>query len=169
MPAGHHARRTRAVYDPREMPEFDIAQLNIARARGPLEGEIMAEFMGRLDEINALAEASPGFVWRLKGENNNNTALKVSDDPLFIVNLSAWRSIDELWAFTYASTHKELFRRRFDWFERSPTPSMVMWWIPRGTVLGVDEALARLKRLTADGPTPAAFTFKQRFPPPGTA
>jgi hypothetical protein len=149
------------------MPEFDIAQLNVARALGPMDGEVMAGFMQRLDEINALAEQSPGFVWRLKGENNNNTALKVTADPLFIVNFSVWRSIDDLWAFTYASTHKELFKQRFDWFERSQTPSLVMWWVPRGTIPDIHEALGRLRRLSDDGPTPEAFTFKQRFPPPG--
>ena len=149
------------------MTEFDIAQLNVARALGPMDGPVMDGFMRRLDEINALAEDSEGFVWRLKGDNNNNTALKVTDDPLFIVNFSVWRSIDDLWAFTYASTHKELFKQRFDWFERRPTPSLVMWWVPRGTIPSVPEALGRLQRLSADGPTPEAFTFKQRFPPPG--
>jgi len=148
------------------MTEFDIAQLNVARALGPMDGPVMEGFMRRLDEINALAEGHEGFVWRLKGDNNNNTGLKVTDDPLFIINLSVWRSIDELWAFTYASTHKELFKQRFDWFERAATASVVMWWVPRGTIPDVAEALDRLRRLSDDGPTPAAFTFKQRFPPP---
>src|SRR6478735_7759283 len=110
------------------MAGFEIAQLNVGRAVGAMDGAEMADFVARLDEINALAEASPGFVWRLQGDNGNATALHYTDDPRFIVNLSVWRSIDELWAFAYASTHKELFRRRFEWFERSATPTMVLWW-----------------------------------------
>ena len=150
------------------MTEFDIAQLNVGRALGPMDGRVMEGFMRRLDEINALAEGSEGFVCRLKGDNNNNTDLKVTDDPLFIINFSVWRSIDELWAFTDASTHKELFKQRFDWFERRATPSLVLWWVPRGTIPSVHDALERLDRLSTDGPTAEAFTFKQRFPPPGT-
>jgi hypothetical protein len=148
------------------MSGYDIAQLNAGRAVGPIDGTAMAGFVERLEEINALAEASPGFVWRLQGDNGNATHLLYTPDPLFIVNLSVWRSIDELWAFTYASTHKDLFRRRFEWFERRETPNTVLWWQPEGTVPDVPDALARLRRLTTDGPTPEAFTFKQRFPPP---
>ena len=150
------------------MNGFEIAQLNVGRAVGPIDGAAMADFVARLDEINALAEASPGFVWRLKGDNNNATRLHFTPDPLFIVNLSVWRSVDDLWAFTYASTHRELFKRRFEWFERRETPNMVMWWQPEGTIPEVPDALDRLRRLTVDGPTPEAFTFKQRFPPPGS-
>ena len=148
------------------MGRWEIAQLNVGRAVGAMDGAEMADFVARLDEINALAEASPGFVWRLQGDNGNATALHYTDDPRFIVNLSVWRSVDELWAFAYASTHKELFRRRFDWFERSATPTMVLWWQPAGTIPGIHDALARLRTLSDHGPTPDAFTFKQRFPPP---
>ena len=148
------------------MAGFEIAQLNVGRAVGAMDGAEMADFVARLDEINTLAEASPGFVWRLQGDNGNATALHYTDDPRFIVNLSVWRSIDELWAFAYASTHKELFRRRFDWFERSATPTMALWWQPAGTIPDIHDALARLRTLSDHGPTPDAFTFKQRFPPP---
>ena len=143
-----------------------IAQLNIGRAVAPLDDPRLADFMHWLDGINALAEASPGFVWRLQGDNGNNTDLKVSDDPQFIVNLSVWSSIDELHAFTYRSDHKTVFARRYEWFERADGPSMVLWWLPAGTIPAVDDALARIRRLAELGPTPEAFTFKDRFPPP---
>ena len=128
------------------MAGFEIAQLNVGRAVGPMDGAEMADFVARLDEINALAEGSPGFVWRLQGDNGNATALHYTDDPRFIVNLSVWRSIDELWSFAYASTHKELFRRRFEWFERSETPTMVLWWQPGGTVPDIHDELLRSAR-----------------------
>lgn len=145
---------------------YQVAQLNIGRAVAALDDPRLADFMDWLDEINALAERSPGFVWRLQGENGNNTDLKVSDDPLFIVNLSVWESIDDLHGFTYRSDHKTVFARRYDWFERAEGPNVVLWWQPAGTVPDVDDALARLRRLADHGPTQEAFTFKERFPPP---
>jgi hypothetical protein len=148
------------------MAGFEIAQLNVGRARGPMDGLVMADFAARLDEINALAESTPGFVWRLQGDNNNATELHYTDDPMFIVNLTVWRSIDELWAFTYSTHHNQLFKRRFEWFERSETPTTTMWWQPAGTIPDIHDALRRLRLLTEHGPTPEAFTFKQRFPAP---
>jgi len=150
------------------MDRYEVAQLNVGRAVAPIDDAVMADFMNWLDEINALAERSPGFVWRLQGDNGNNTSLKVSDDPLFIVNLSVWSSIDALYEFTYRSDHKTVFKRRHEWFERMGRPTTVLWWLAAGTVPSVDEALARLDRLRSRGPTPDAFTFKQHFPPPTT-
>ena len=145
---------------------YHLAQLNVGRAVAPLDDARLADFMNWLDGINALAEGSPGFVWRLKGDNGNNTSLKVSDDPQFIVNLSVWASIDDLHAFTYRSEHKAVFARRYEWFERADGPNMVLWWVPAGTLPDAAEALDRLRRLTESGPTSDAFSFKQRFPPP---
>jgi hypothetical protein len=151
------------------MSAHEIAQLNVGRAVAPLDSPVMAGFMNWLDEINALAERHPGFVWRLQGDNGNNTSLKVTDDPLFIVNLSVWASIEALYDFTYRSAHKTVFKRRHEWFERMSGPNMVLWWQAAGTVPSVDEALARLERLTTLGPTPEAFSFMQRFSAPDTA
>jgi hypothetical protein len=145
---------------------YVIAQLNVGRAVAPLDDARLADFMAWLDEINALAERSPGFVWRLHGDNGNNTDLKVSDDPQFIVNLSVWESTEALHAFTYRSDNKTVFARRYDWFERRETPNVVLWWLPAGTRPDVAEALGRLRTLTELGPTPEAFTFKQPLPPP---
>jgi hypothetical protein len=156
---------TAAAYDAR-MPEWEIAQLNVGRARGPMDGAVMAGFVEQLEEINALAAASPGFVWRLQGDNGNATGLLYTIDPQFIVNLTVWRSIEDLWAYTYKSDHVRLFKRRYEWFERRETPSLVLWWQPAGTIPDVHEALDRLRLLTDLGPTRDAFTFKQRFPPP---
>jgi hypothetical protein len=148
------------------MPAYHLAQLNIGRSVAPMDDARMAGFATRLDEINALAERSPGYVWRLQGDNGNATELKYFDDPLVIINLTMWETVDDLHAFTYRSDHKGLFARRFDWFERWNGPSMVLWWQAAGTVPDAEEAFRRLRHLADHGPTPEAFTFKQRFPPP---
>ena len=143
-----------------------IAQLNVGRAVAPLDSPQLADFMAWLDAINAIADSSPGFVWRLQGDNGNNTDLKVTDDALFIINMSVWESIDALHAFTYRSDHRTVFARRFEWFERADGPNVVLWWVPAGTIPSADEALARLRLLAERGPTPDAFGFKSTFPPP---
>jgi hypothetical protein len=147
--------------------EWHLAQLNVARAVAPLDHPAMADFIARLEEINTLGDRSPGFVWRLQGDGGTSTELRFTDDPQYIVNLTVWRSIDDLYAFTYRSDHKSVFRRRFDWFERRDTPSVCLWWQPAGEIPTVEEAHRRLALLAAAGPTSEAFTFKQRFPPPG--
>ena len=143
-----------------------LAQLNVARARFELDDARMVDFVGALDRVNAIAESSPGFVWRLQGDVGNATDVKVTDNPRFIVNLSVRASIDDLHAFTYRSEHKAVFARRYEWFERADGPNMVLWWVPAGTLPDAAEALDRLRRLAESGPTPDAFSFKQRFPPP---
>lgn len=148
------------------MSYWNIAQLNVGRARGTMDEAVMADFVAQLDAINALAERSPGFVWRLQGDTGDATGILVTKDPRFIVNLTVWRSIEDLWAYTYQSGHAGLFKRRFEWFERRETPSLVLWWQPEGTLPDIGDALERLRTLTRLGPTPEAFTFKQRFDPP---
>jgi hypothetical protein len=151
------------------MSEYHLAQLNVGRAVAPFDHPAMQDFMDRLDEINHLGDASPGFVWRFQGEGGTSTEIRVSDDPLYIVNLTLWSSIDALYDFTYRSEHRSVFKRRFDWFERRVGANVCLWWQPAGTVPTVEEAERRLRHLDDHGPTPEAFTFKQRFPPPASA
>lgn len=148
------------------MTEWHLAQLNVARAVAPLDSPPLADFIARLEEINTLGDRSPGFVWRLQGDGGTSTELQFTDDAQYIVNLTVWRSIEDLYAFTYRSDHKTVFKRRFDWFERRETPSVCLWWQRAGELPTVDDAHRRLAILTANGPTAEAFTFKQRFPPP---
>ena len=145
------------------MTAFHIAQLNIGRARGAVDGPVMAEFMALLDPVNAVADASPGFVWRLQTEEGNATALRPYDDDRMIVNMSVWESIDALAAFVYRSGHVEVMRRRREWFERFESTYLGLWWVPAGTIPTIDEAKLRLASLDEHGPTPYAFTFKKRF------
>jgi Domain of unknown function (DUF3291) len=143
-----------------------IAQLNIALAKAPLEDPLLADFMAQLDAVNAMAEASPGFVWRLKSDSGNATDIRAYDDPRMIVNMSVWESIDALFAFTYKTAHTKVMNRRKEWFESLPGPHMVLWWIAAGAVSTVVEAQRRLNHLALHGPTAEAFTFKARFAPP---
>ena len=146
---------------------YHLAQLNIGRTKASPDDPIMDGFMKRLDEINAIADRSPGFVWRLQTEDGNATSIHAFDDPLLLVNMSVWESIDEFREFTYRSTHKELLQQRADWFDRHEGPYQVMWWVPAGHIPSVEEAKERLETLIEHGPTPEAFTFRDRFAPPG--
>ena len=142
-----------------------LAQLNVGRLRAPLESPIIDDFRNNLGPVNALAEVSPGYVWRLQDEDGNATGIKVFEDDLEIINLTVWESIEALADFTYRSGHVEFLRRRRDFFEVPTQPILCLWWIPEGTIPTVAEAIARLAHLRDNGPTPTAFTFRTRFEP----
>jgi hypothetical protein len=149
------------------MASHHLAQLNVGRIVGPLDGPVMADFMAGLDEINALAEASPGYVWRLQTEDGNATAIRPYEDDRMLVNLSVWESAEALADFVYRSDHVRFLRRRREWFEPPVEAIVVLWWIPAGTTPTAAEAVERLEHLRRHGPTARAFTFRQRFDPDG--
>jgi Domain of unknown function (DUF3291) len=149
---------------------WHLAQLNVGRLRAPIDDPIIAEFKGALDAINALADRSPGFVWRLQTAEGNATALHpIDDDELIAINMSVWESIEALGDYVYRSDHTAFLRRRREWFERYGTAYLVLWWVPAGHIPSIDEALDRLDELERNGPTEKAFTFARRFAPPGVA
>jgi len=144
-----------------------LAQLNVGRMRAPIDDPIMAGFKALLDPINALADSSPGFVWRLQTEDGNATAIRpYPDDALMAMNMSVWESLDALQQFVYRSSHLGPMRDRRQWFEPLDGPILVLWWVPAGHIPTVAEALDRLAYLKQHGPTPHAFTFRAPFPPP---
>jgi hypothetical protein len=149
-----------------ELSPFFLAQINIARARFPLDQPGMADFVARLDDINALAEDAPGFVWRLKDDSGNATSIKAFDDPRIIVNLTVWVSVDALYEFVYISGHTEVMRRRQEWFEKPHAPHMALWWTPSDVRPCVLDGQTRLLHLHQYGPSASAFLFVQRFPAP---
>ncbi|HYS12517.1 MAG TPA: DUF3291 domain-containing protein [Burkholderiaceae bacterium] len=150
------------------MSKFELAQLNIAVLKAPLESPVMAEFVANLDRINAVAEAAPGFVWRLQTEEGDATALRPLGENV-LVNMSVWRDVEALNRYVYKSAHVEVMRRRKEWFERMAQAYLVLWWVPRGHRPTIVEAKQRLDLLRADGPTPRAFTFRNAFLPPDAA
>jgi hypothetical protein len=136
--------------------------VNIALPKAPLDSPQLAEFMALLDPVNAMADAVPGFVWRLQTEDGDATAVRGFDDDRLIVNMSAWESIEALYEFVYRGSHLDVMRRRREWMQGIRT-HMVLWWVPAGHVPTVAEAEERLAHLRANGPTAFAFTFKSRF------
>ena len=124
----------------------------------------MADFVARLDEINALADESPGFIWRLVDDGGNATAIRPYDDDDILINMSVWRGIEDLLAFAYRSDHGELLRDRGRWFEKADAPTLVMWWVPAGHVPSVAEGKARLDELRRIGPSPTASLSIADFP-----
>lgn len=152
-----------------DMAKYHLAQLNIAHAVDDIESQTMAPFVALLDEINALAESSPGFVWRLKDEAGNATSIDVFGDPRIIVNMSVWENTEPLMSFVYKSAHTPVMARRRDWFDVMTDAYQVLWWIEEGTEPTQDDAKERLEHLRKHGASPFAFTFKSRFPAPAAA
>ena len=148
---------------------WHLAQVNIGRLVAPYGDPRVQPFFDALDEINALAESSPGFVWRLKGEGNNATDIQATADPLLIPNMSVWEDAESLFQFVYRSAHMPVLVRRRDFFERFEGSYQALWWIEAGTIPTINDALSKLWHLDRFGPTAHAFTFKTRFPPPGAS
>lgn len=144
---------------------YHIAQVNIAHMRASLDDPVMAGFVARLAEINALADESPGFVWRLQTEDGDATYLRPYDDDRILFNLSAWESIEHLKNYVYRSVHTEVMRQKKQWFEKFDGMYMALWWVKAGHIPTVAEAKQRLEYLQKHGATVHAFTFKRTFPP----
>ncbi|MDH3304786.1 MAG: DUF3291 domain-containing protein [Gammaproteobacteria bacterium] len=143
--------------------KFHLAQANIARMRAPLEDPLMEGFAARLEPLNALADSSPGFVWRLQTEEGDATSVRAFEDELILFNLSVWESIEALEAYVYRSNHVAAVQQRAEWFERPTKSPLVLWWIDAGHIPTETEAQKRFELLWQNGPTPAAFTFRTRF------
>ncbi len=145
---------------------YYLAQVNIARMLAPLTDPVMAGFVAELDAINALADNSPGFLWRLQTSEGNATGLRPYEDDLILVNLSLWTSLADLSTFVYKSRHRQVLQQRQKWFQRFDGPYLALWWVPSGHIPSVEEAKERLAYLRDHGETSYAFSFKKLFPAP---
>ncbi|EPD55300.1 DUF3291 domain-containing protein [Streptomyces sp. HGB0020] len=146
---------------------YELAQVNIARLKAPLDAPQLKDFVAALDPVNADADAADGFVWRLQGDGGDATDVAVFGDDWLIINMSVWRDANALTAFMYQGRHREMLARRREWFERIEQAMVAMWWVPAGHRPTVAEAEARLLHLRANGPTPYAFTLRTSFPAQG--
>ena len=142
-----------------------IVQANIARMRAALDDPVMAGFVERLEPLNALADASPGFVWRLQTEAGDATEIEVFGDERVLFNMSVWESIEALESYVYKSGHVNAVQKRSEWFERPTRSPFVLWWVEAGTIPTIQDGKSRLEKLWEHGPTGEAFTFRHRFDP----
>ena len=148
------------------MADYHLAQINIARMLAPIDHLVMADFVAQLPPINALAEVSPGFVWRLQSADGDATSIKVYDDDMVIINLTVWEDVESLRQYVYKSAHSGVMRDRRRWFEKFDGPYYAMWWIPARHLPDPQEGKERLEHLRAHGDSPFAFSFKQVYPKP---
>lgn len=144
----------------------ELAQLNLARLLAPLDSPQLADFVANLERINALAERSPGFLWRLQTPAGDATAIRHFGDDV-IVNMSVWVDVESLRRFVYRAGHAAFLRRRREWFESCRAVNLVLWWVPAGHRPSLTEAEHRLEQLRTHGASREAFSFAQTFPPPG--
>ena len=151
------------------MPGYELAQLNIGIIKGAMDSPVMADFAAGLARINALAERSPGYIWRLQTEEGDATAIRPFENENLLVNMSVWRDVDALRRYVYHSEHVELMRRRREFFERMPQAFLVLWWVPSGHRPDITEAMTRLAMLRERGAGPLAFTFREPWPAPDQA
>jgi hypothetical protein len=148
------------------MPEYHLAQLNIAAMKYRLESTEMSDFVANLERINHLADNSPGFVWRLQTEDGNATEIRLFGEYT-LVNLSVWHDLEALRVFVYDSAHVAIMRRRREWFDRMKQGHMVLWWLPAAHLPSLEEARRRLELLLENGANPDAFTFSKPYGSPG--
>ena len=148
------------------MTRYHLAQINIAKAVADLDSPLMADFVSRLNEINALAEAAKGFVWRLRSNADDATSIRAFDDPRIYINMSVWETPEDLKNFVYRSAHIELIRDREAWFCRLSEQHQAAWWVPAGSYPSAEEGRARLLKLRQQGPSSDAFTLARPFSHP---
>ncbi|MDB5666050.1 DUF3291 domain-containing protein [Cypionkella sp.] len=142
------------------LPGYHLAELNVGRLLAPTDDPRVAEFMGALDRVNGLGKRMPGFVWMMEGSGEpgvGNTEAKLDGDPQFVSNLTVWDSAEALENFVFGTVHRVFYARRAEWFEILGKMHFVMWWVPVGHKPSLEEALARLADLQANGDTDRAF------------
>ncbi|XOV81360.1 MAG: DUF3291 domain-containing protein [Aestuariibacter sp.] len=142
-----------------------LAQLNIARARFPMDSPEIKEFVDNLEYINGIADQSEGFIWRLLDENGDATSIQAFDDPNMLINMSVWKDPASLKAFLFESPHKQFLMRRKEWFFPIDKSPYVLWWIAEDTTPDITEAKERLLHLHQNGDSAYAFTFRKLFAP----
>ncbi|MGB9143972.1 MAG: DUF3291 domain-containing protein [Aestuariivirga sp.] len=136
-----------------------LAELNIGKFKYSTSDPRMAGFMDNLDGVNALAERSPGFVWRLKGDNNNATDFRVGDD--YAVNMSVWETPDALENYVFKTVHVQFYKKRQEWFNLMEKPHMVFWWVEEGHQPTLQEAMDRLEHYQKNGASDQAFGWAE--------
>jgi hypothetical protein len=143
-----------------------LAQLNIAEAIDKMDSHVMADFVNNTDRINALAEESPGFIWRLVDEDSDDSSqIEAFNSEAILINMSVWKDWESLFKFVYESAHLEIFKRKKEWFAKMPKMHLVLWYVKEGSIPTLEDAKARLEYLQQHGESPYAFSFKSKYLP----
>ena len=137
-----------------------LAEFNIGRIRYDLDDPRMADFTNNQTLVNALAEHSPGFVWRYTDDSGNAINTRPFADPRIIINVSLWESVAALERFVFQTVHKHFYGRRADWFEHFDGPAVALWWVPATHRPTIEEAVARIEHLKQHGPSDHAFDWR---------
>ncbi len=142
-----------------------VAHMNLARLLHPAGDPRVAEFVNGIDAVNAVAERSPGFIWRLTAPVSRADASGTfeaidADDPLIASSVSVWEDAESLRFFVGKTLHGTFLRKRTQWFEPMTGPVYVIWPVSRDAKPSMAEAKVKLAELAARGPTPAAYDFK---------
>ena len=145
------------------MVNHHLAQLNIAKMKYPIDSDDMSEFVDNLDRINALAEQSSGYVWRLQTDEGDARGIDLFGSDV-LVNMSLWQDVESLHQYVYKTAHAEVMSRRKEWFDRMTEAYTVLWWIPDDRYPTLEESAEKLELLKLKGPTEGAFTIKQHYP-----
>lgn len=147
---------------------YHLAQLNLARLKAPKGDPLTEEFFNAIPAINTLAEAQPGFVWRLVGEVKDHTDVPFFLDPHLVVNISLWKDVESFRHFVYKSGHVQYIKRKKEWFQPFDGPFAVLWWVEAGEIPTLAQAKEKLELLKQDGPTQQAFDLHNLFQAPVT-
>lgn len=144
-----------------------IAHFNWATLLAPVGDDKVAGFVNAVPKVNALAERSPGFVWRSGTEAElaaeAGWPMFVGNDRL-IASFSVWESPEALRDYVYRTVHGAFFRRAEEWFAPEESRGHALWRVPAGHIPSIEEARANIEALQRDGPTEAVFTFAQMPP-----
>ena len=148
---------------------YRVAQINFARLPVPLSDPQLEGFVTLLQGANTLAEASPGFVWRLDEHSAAASADRVFPNQApgtTLVNLSIWKSVSALQRYAIMGKDGGVVNARQSFFQRFEGRWVALWWVPEGHFPEVADGWARIQHLRRHREQPYAFSLWRPFPPP---
>ena len=143
-------------------PNHNVAQLNIGVLCHPIDDPRTAGFAQNTDAVNAVAERSAGFIWRLVDEEAalHDEGISLFDgNPNAICTLSLWSSAEDLESFVLRTIHGSFLKRRAEWFIEQDHKTYVIWPVAAGQRPTIREGLDRLADLEASGANEGAYDF----------
>ena len=141
-----------------------IAQMNMGFLLHPHGDHRISGFEDNLDLVNAVADRSNGFVWRLKDEGfelpENDTGRLFGRPKVALATLSVWESHEDFSNFVHKTVHGQLLDRRAEWFEPVDAPSYVIWPVDENHIPTLTEGKQKLLLLRENGASSGAYDFE---------